>query len=146
MKSRNVYSYPVNESNLTQVLIDSPAHVGSLRFSVDFVCPELVPVLAALDGQVVFVKQVSNRGGPDKRYYNDGNRIVLKHASGEYSAYEHLSHNSAKVEVGQNVIQGEVIALSGNTGFSFEPHLHFEVFSNPVADESEGETLEIVFG
>ena len=50
------------------------------------------------------------------------------HSNGEYSRYNHLGYNSSKVRVGQYVRAGEVIARVGMTGFTYVPHLHFQVF------------------
>jgi len=50
------------------------------------------------------------------------------HSNGEYSRYDHLSSNSSKVKVGQYVRGGEEIAKVGMTGYTYLPHLHFQVF------------------
>jgi len=60
-----------------------------------------------------------------------GNYIILKHSSGYQSLYGHLS--SILVHEGAKVTQGGVIALSGNTGQSTGPHLHFSIFKNGQA-------------
>jgi len=54
-----------------------------------------------------------------------GNVLILEHASGFYTLYGHL--NSSLVVKGQYVEKGQKIALSGNTGISSGPHLHFEL-------------------
>ncbi|WP_326769242.1 LysM peptidoglycan-binding domain-containing M23 family metallopeptidase [Streptomyces sp. NBC_01591] len=59
-----------------------------------------------------------------------GNQVVIKHADGRYSQYGHLS--SASVSVGQAVSAGQQIGLSGSTGNSTGPHLHFEVRTGPA--------------
>jgi murein DD-endopeptidase MepM/ murein hydrolase activator NlpD len=51
----------------------------------------------------------------------------------------HLQPGSLRVKIGQRVRRGEVIALVGNSGSSFEPHLHFEVTTS--ADTLTGEGL-----
>jgi murein DD-endopeptidase MepM/ murein hydrolase activator NlpD len=146
--AKNFYMLPVNISNLQA---NSPgrlpfnSHDGTLRFALDFLVPETSSVFAAADGEVVYVKRDSNIGGPDRKFWNDGNRIVIRHTDGEYSAYEHLAFNGALVEVGDFVSQGQLIGYSGNTGCTLCPHLHFEVFVDPVADESEGTTVRVVF-
>ncbi|WP_405585719.1 M23 family metallopeptidase [Streptomyces sp. NBC_01190] len=58
-----------------------------------------------------------------------GNNIVIKHADHLYTQYGHLSHIG--VNVGEQVITGEKIGLSGSTGNSTGPHLHFEVRTTP---------------
>ncbi|MEU9763128.1 LysM peptidoglycan-binding domain-containing M23 family metallopeptidase [Streptomyces sp. NPDC047985] len=59
-----------------------------------------------------------------------GNQVVIKHADGRYSQYGHLS--SISVSAGQSVSPGQQIGLSGSTGNSTGPHLHFEVRTGPA--------------
>lgn len=54
-----------------------------------------------------------------------GNYVVVSHGSGNTTTYQHLSKRS--VEVGQYVAQGQVVGVSGSTGVSSGPHLHFEI-------------------
>lgn len=77
-----------------------------------------------------------------------GNEVVIKHADGNYSQYAHLS--SLSVSAGQSVTGGQSIGLSGSTGNSTGPHLHFEIRTgqsygsdiNPVSYlRSKGVTL-----
>ncbi|MFI5668398.1 peptidoglycan DD-metalloendopeptidase family protein [Streptomyces sp. NPDC051704] len=58
-----------------------------------------------------------------------GNEVVIRHADGKYSQYGHLSQLS--VSVGQSVTGGQTIGLSGSTGNSTGPHLHFEIRTGP---------------
>ncbi|MFI8768763.1 M23 family metallopeptidase [Streptomyces sp. NPDC053792] len=90
----------------------------------DFAVPVGTPVKAAAAGTVV--KAGPNGGGDGPAY---GNAIVVKHANGTYSQYAHLS--KIKVYIGQKVGAGQQIALSGNTGNSSGPHLHFEIRTTP---------------
>lgn len=146
MKSKNKYSLPIGKKDNKQTRTDSPAHVGKLKHAVDFTCDEGTEILAAQDGEVVWVKQDSKIGGPDKKYWYDGNRIVIKHNNKEYSGYEHLKYKGAKVKVGDKVKKGQIIGYSGNTGYTFGPHLHFEVFRFTGPDkENDFETLKIVW-
>jgi murein DD-endopeptidase MepM/ murein hydrolase activator NlpD len=88
-------------------------HIVRLHAGIDFGAPVGSQVRAAVDGVV-------ESTGPARGY---GDRVVLKH-NGFETTYNHLSE--IKVEVGAKVRQGEVIALSGNSGLSTGPHLHFE--------------------
>ncbi|MER7620819.1 M23 family metallopeptidase [Streptomyces sp. NPDC126503] len=90
----------------------------------DFAVPVGTPVKAAGFGTVV---KAGPYGGGDGPAY--GNAIVVKHANGTYSQYAHLS--KIKVRIGQKVAAGQQIALSGNTGNSSGPHLHFEIRTTP---------------
>ncbi|MEV6783601.1 LysM peptidoglycan-binding domain-containing M23 family metallopeptidase [Streptomyces sp. NPDC051098] len=58
-----------------------------------------------------------------------GNEVVIQHTDGTYSQYAHLS--SLTVSAGQNVSGGQQIGLSGSTGNSSGPHLHFEIRTGP---------------
>ncbi|MFF1506690.1 peptidoglycan DD-metalloendopeptidase family protein [Streptomyces sp. NPDC058326] len=58
-----------------------------------------------------------------------GNEVVIQHADGNYSQYAHLS--SLSVSSGQTVTGGQQIGLSGSTGNSTGPHLHFEIRTSP---------------
>ncbi|MFJ2784709.1 MULTISPECIES: peptidoglycan DD-metalloendopeptidase family protein [unclassified Streptomyces] len=58
-----------------------------------------------------------------------GNEVVIQHADGNYSQYAHLS--SLAVSAGQAVSGGQQIGLSGSTGNSTGPHLHFEIRTSP---------------
>lgn len=56
--------------------------------------------------------------------------IVIDHGNGFRSLYAHMYPEDVKVEVGQKVGKGQVIALVGSNGWSTGPHLHFEVRKN----------------
>lgn len=142
-RAKNSYSLPLRIRDIVYISKTSPAHIGKLRHSIDFVCEEGTRIYAALSGLVVYVKDDSNVGGPHRRFWNEGNRIVIEHVNGEYSAYEHLVFHGSNVVCGERVRRGQFIGYSGNTGFSYGPHLHFEVFSEPDIQKSEGTTLQV---
>jgi murein DD-endopeptidase MepM/ murein hydrolase activator NlpD len=125
----NRYRLPVPKNLLEKVdRTSSPAHAGNLRNAIDFIVPENTPVLAAANGIVTSVKDDSTIGGPNPIYWNFANFIVIMHANEEYSRYDHLAPQSSKVKVGQAVSKGQEIAKVGMTGYTFSPHLHFQVF------------------
>ncbi|MFF6997793.1 M23 family metallopeptidase [Streptomyces sp. NPDC008313] len=90
----------------------------------DFAVSIGTSVVATHGGTVV--KAGGNGAGDGPAY---GNAIVIKHANGTYSQYAHLSR--IDVRIGQVVATGQHIALSGNTGNSSGPHLHFEIRTTP---------------
>jgi murein DD-endopeptidase MepM/ murein hydrolase activator NlpD len=90
----------------------------------DYAVPIGTDVVAAHGGTVV--KAGGNGAGDGPAY---GNAVVVKHANGTYSQYAHLSR--VDVKIGQVVATGQHIALSGNTGNSSGPHLHFEIRTTP---------------
>ncbi|MBL1101683.1 M23 family metallopeptidase [Streptomyces coffeae] len=90
----------------------------------DFVVPTGTSVRAVHHG--VVVKAGPNGGGDGPAY---GNAIVIKHEDGSYTQYAHLS--DIRAWIGETVKTGEEIGLSGSTGNSTGPHLHFEGRSGP---------------
>lgn len=103
------------------------SHNGESRYAVDFAMPEGTPVLAAREGRVVSVRADSNVGGPDRRYADAANYVVIQHPDGTFGEYLHLQYQGVRVQPGQQVARGELIGFSGDTGFSGGPHLHFMV-------------------
>jgi murein DD-endopeptidase MepM/ murein hydrolase activator NlpD len=100
------------------------------RAALDFNMNRGTKITAAREGVVVRVKEDGKKGGYNKKYRSDGNNIVIQHADGSRAGYWHLQYNGALVNVGDSVKKGQVIALSGKTGFAFVPHLHFLVWTN----------------
>ena len=89
-ETKNAYIYPVDENRIVRITYDeSPAHVGPLKNSVDFIVREGTPVKAAADGVVIEMKDDSNIGGTGKKCESQGNYIEIRHANSEYSEYEH---------------------------------------------------------
>ncbi len=86
---------------------------------VDYTIPEGSRVFASADG---IVHSVSGRNS------TYGQSIVIDHHNGYQTQYSHLSE--AKVRKGQRVRRGDIIALSGNSGLSLAPHLHYEIRYN----------------
>jgi len=98
----------------------------------DFFCFDL-PVIAPADGKVVKVEKGihDNEVGNVNLEDNWGNAVVIKHGDHLYSKFSHLKKNTLKLEVGDTVKKGEVIAKCGSSGRSPEPHLHFQLQSTP---------------
>ncbi|MCD7805709.1 MAG: peptidoglycan DD-metalloendopeptidase family protein [Lachnospiraceae bacterium] len=97
------------------------ARWGTTHKGVDWAVPVGTTVYASSGGTVT-------RAGWSSSY---GYCIYIQHPDGKETRYAHLSR--LLVSVGDTVVQGQSIALSGNTGNSTGPHLHFEIRVNGVA-------------
>lgn len=101
------------------------------RYAVDFAAPVGTPVLAARDGVVMQVQSDFERAGLNReRYAGRANFIRIAHDDGTMALYAHLKTEGVLARVGQRVRAGQQIGLSGNTGFTTGPHLHFVVQVN----------------
>jgi murein DD-endopeptidase MepM/ murein hydrolase activator NlpD len=107
------------------------SHRGSNEFAVDFDCPVATPVLAARPGVVVAANAAAQGAGttPEFLDYRRTNFVLLLHDDGTLGEYMHLAPSGVEVAPGQRIARGQPIALSGNTGFSSTPHLHFQVMT-----------------
>ncbi len=85
---------------------------------IDIGTPRGTPIFAAAAGEVIIARSSGYNGGY-------GEYVVISHYNGTQTVYGHLSQ--VYVTSGQIVAQGQTIGLSGNTGNSTGPHLHFEV-------------------
>lgn len=128
---RQVYELPYEPGTAHRVVQGYHgkfSHTGENEYAIDWKMPEGTPVCAARDGLVVKSKDDSTQGGPDHKYDKLANCIFVQHSDGTIGAYLHLQKGGNKVKAGDRVKTGEIIGLSGNTGFSSGPHLHFAVF------------------
>ena len=91
---------------------------GTFHNGIDIAVNAGAPIIAAKAGRVIAAGY----------HYSMGNHVILDHGSGVYTVYMHSS--KLLVNVGQEVSQGQVVALVGSTGMSTGPHLHFSVKLN----------------
>lgn len=93
---------------------------------IDIVAKEETPVFASAGGYVIFADYTTDFG----------NMIILNHAFGYITVYKHCS--SLLKQQREKIEQGEMIALSGNSGtHSTGPHLHFEIWKDGQAIDPE---------
>lgn len=119
-----INNFPIQSMDLKK--ISSPfgprihpiTKANSFHYGVDYPCPEGTPIFAIASGKVVVAKM--QQGGKGL-----GNYVTLLHTDGTYSIYAHLK--SRHVYQGDIVKAGQQIGLSGNTGDSTGPHLHFGI-------------------
>ena len=117
-KSQPTYMFPVTNWNVTS---NFGYRWGRLHAGTDVGVPQGTTVRASRGGQVITAGWVGGYG----------NCVIIDHGDGVATRYGHLSE--VLVSVGQYVDQGDQIALSGNTGRSTGPHLHFEIRINGEA-------------
>jgi len=100
-------------------------------YAIDIVMPVGTTVLSAQSGVVMDVEEDFNRAGTDmKKFADKANHVRILHEDGTMALYAHLDLASVSVRPGAHVRAGQVIARSGNTGFSTGPHLHFVIQQN----------------
>lgn len=104
------------------------SHVGLEQYAVDFNMSVGTPVHAARAGVVARIEESSDKGCWDDGCGAYANYIVILHDDGTTGEYYHLQQNGALINVGDHIVAGQKIALSGNTGHTTMPHLHFAVY------------------
>lgn len=96
------------------------------KYAYDFSTQVGDTILAARDGVVIFTKDDSKeRGG--REAMGKANKIVVYHEDGTFGHYVHLDYKGLLIKNGDTVKAGEPIGISGFTGFTTTPHLHFVV-------------------
>jgi len=127
---------PDRQFRISQAFEGKFSHYESQnRYAVDIAMPEGTPILAARDGIVMTVDNDFYGAGSDLAKYADrANNIRIVHSDGTMAVYAHLMLESARVQVGDHVRAGQQLALSGDTGFTRGPHLHFCLQSNADMD------------
>jgi len=104
------------------------SHRGVEQYAVDFRMEIGTPIHAARGGVVARVEESNDKGCWQDGCGKYANFIVVMHDDGTTGEYYHLQQNGALVEVGERVGAGQKIGLSGNTGHTALPHLHFAVY------------------
>ncbi|MDH5834674.1 peptidoglycan DD-metalloendopeptidase family protein [Luteimonas kalidii] len=130
------YGWPLQTASvrIQQAWNGSFSHAdGENRHAVDFAAPSGTAVLAARDGVVMQSEAgfaEASPGEDEDELVARANFIRILHDDGTMALYAHLQTGGVLVRLGQHVRRGQVIGLSGNTGRSTAPHLHFVVQAN----------------
>lgn len=125
-----IYGLPYEEGKsyrMVQGYFSSFTHKE--RAALDFKMKKGTRICAARDGVVIRMKEDGDRGGLKRKYRAYGNYLIIQHADSSRAGYWHLQKDGVLVNVGDTVKKGQVVALSGKTGYSAFPHLHFLVWS-----------------
>ncbi len=126
-----VYSLPYRDGSSYRVLQGYGArfsHQGNEEFAVDFDMQTGTAVHAARDGVVARIEESHSKGCWEDDCGQYANFVVILHSDGTTGEYYHLDHEGVLVNVGDTVTRGQPIAMSGNTGHTTMPHLHFAVY------------------
>ena len=126
--SSYVYDLPFENKKkvfLIQAYESKMSHRGER--ALDFKIKKQTKVCAARDGVVIAAREDSDKGGLKQENLSDGNYVSIRHNDGSVAHYWHLQKDGVAVNVGDSVRKGQWIGLSGNTGYTAFPHLHFEV-------------------
>ena len=106
-------------------------------------------VTAPSDGRVTTVidSRLDALVGDSDLEHPEGNVVVIDMGGGRYVLFAHLKRGSARVDVGDTVVSGQVIGLVGDSGNSDEPHLHIQVQNKPTfgIGDDDLETFPILF-
>ncbi|WP_027331104.1 M23 family metallopeptidase [Marinimicrobium agarilyticum] len=98
--------------------------------AVDVVMAVGTEIVAARAGTVISVKDDYHMSGQNGYFLDKANYVSVLHDDGTYATYAHTLMGSARVQPGDAVDLGQVLAQSGSSGFSTGPHLHFVIRKN----------------
>jgi murein DD-endopeptidase MepM/ murein hydrolase activator NlpD len=120
-------------------------HKGrAMHHACDFECDEGTPVCAVATGTITRVVDSKRLGAGHVDLLPEANELQLRLEDGSVAVYLHLAQGSARVAAGEHVAAGQVLASSGNVGFTTGPHLHFQLNRDGAADE-EAQTQMFAF-
>jgi murein DD-endopeptidase MepM/ murein hydrolase activator NlpD len=123
--AKYVLPFPVGKEYVCMQGFNKPySHYGSFSYSVDFSMPIGTLITAARKGNVVYV--VESNSDNDQTAGHE-NIVIVFHEDSTYARYVHLTKDGIFVKIGQLVMPGDTIGLSGNSGSGAMPHLHFDV-------------------
>lgn len=113
---------------------DQGSHTEHGKYAWDFCMPMGTPVVASRAGTVKWIRQDFTDHGKGPAFADKNNYVVVDHGDGTSAIYMHLMHDGVRVQPGQHVDTGQLLAYSGNTGWSGGPHTHFMVMQSSDYD------------
>lgn len=124
------FCHPLNGKGYLLQGIRSGTHQGRMEYAYDLGSPIGTPVYAMRAGRVIGVRDKYPDAGGGKENAFRFNYVQLEHPNGYRSSYIHLQQGFRRrvsIKAGDWVKAGELIAYTGNSGWSTAPHLHIEV-------------------
>jgi murein DD-endopeptidase MepM/ murein hydrolase activator NlpD len=99
-------------------------------YGMSVLAPGRGKIIQVIDGSIDCIP------GEFDRSVGVGNAVIIDHNNGEYSVLCHFKYNSIKVKVGDDIQQGEMLGLCGNTGNTSQPHIHFHLQNKPLMHQA----------
>ena len=124
---------PANKTfRLSQAFLGEATHAGDAQsaYAVDIPMPVGTAIHAARSGVVMDVAGDFFEGGMSEEMLERANYVCVLHDDGTMAIYAHLELETVQYPIGKRVKRGQVLAYSGDTGFSSGPHLHFAIQKN----------------
>lgn len=120
-------------------LENGATHLGNGTQNDDYYCYGET-LHAPESGKVVKIKNSVAENIPGQTNGNElfGNYVIIDHGNDEFSVLAHMITNSIVVNVDDIVVKGEMIGLTGNSGNSTEPHLHYHLQNKPSISHGKG--------
>lgn len=118
---KNAFDFLITDKDGKSYKTDGKTNEDYYAFGKELIAPCDGEIVLAVDGVD------DNVPGELNPIYVPGNTVILKTINNEYLFFAHFKQNSIKVKQGQKVEKGEILGLSGNSGNSSEPHLHFHI-------------------
>ncbi|NQY05912.1 MAG: M23 family metallopeptidase [Flavobacteriaceae bacterium] len=128
--SNYLYTLPFKKGKkyeITQSFFGKFSHNHKASFhAIDFKLKIGDPVYAAREGIVIkTIDKYTKHGG--KSFRDKANKILIMHDDGTIASYVHLDYKGVLVKEGERAERGQKIGISGFTGYTSGPHLHFVV-------------------
>ncbi|WP_026915913.1 DUF3887 domain-containing protein [Christiangramia portivictoriae] len=134
---KHAFDFLVMNDNGRSYLNEGTENDDFYAFGKEIISPASGKIVSVVDGIH------DNKPGETNKMHIPGNSVTIKTAKNEFLFFAHLKQGSIQVKVDEEIKQGDVIALCGNSGNSTEPHLHFQIQTNKYIDS--GSTLKSFF-
>jgi murein DD-endopeptidase MepM/ murein hydrolase activator NlpD len=136
-----VHTLPfVRSAHIVRVTALYHRKAGNMSHAVDFMMPVGTDIFASMSGIVVERESRYNTNYKHPKFAWKTNYLIIRHDDGTEALYAHLAWRSVVPSLRKRVAQGQVIAQSGETGYSTYPHLHFALY------DDSGKNIPCIFG